>query len=275
MARPLALHTWTLDTTPLPAALAAAAAAGFDAVELRRIDFVRCFERGQTREAVVACVKAAGLPVCTLGVEYGWLFAEGEEQDRLMRVFRESCQIALDLDCPLLMSAPGPFAGPVERAVTRARDAADVAAGYGLDLAIEFNSQHEVLNRLEVLREIVEGAGRPNLGFLLDSYHLARSGRPGRTFCEIEGSRLFAFQYSDLPRDPVTGVRRPTDRLLPGEGTVSWDEVFAGLALLGFEKPLSFEAPNPALWARNPLELCRSGIEATRRVEVGGTARPT
>ena len=38
----LALHTWTVDTTPLADALAAAKAGGFHAVELRRTDFKRC-----------------------------------------------------------------------------------------------------------------------------------------------------------------------------------------------------------------------------------------
>ena len=38
---PLALHTWTLDTTPLAEVLRIARSTGWDAVELRRIDFER------------------------------------------------------------------------------------------------------------------------------------------------------------------------------------------------------------------------------------------
>ena len=86
---PLALHTWTLDTTPLEGALAAARAGGFDAVELRRTDFDRCFERGLSNGAVLELIRAAGMPVSTLGVEYGWLFARGDESRRLYAVFRE------------------------------------------------------------------------------------------------------------------------------------------------------------------------------------------
>ena len=45
----LALHMWTIDTTPLATALDAAKKGGFDAVELRRTDFKRCFaERAKT-----------------------------------------------------------------------------------------------------------------------------------------------------------------------------------------------------------------------------------
>ena len=47
MTTMLALHTWTLDSTPLPDALRATRSAGWDGVELRRIDFARAAEKGQ------------------------------------------------------------------------------------------------------------------------------------------------------------------------------------------------------------------------------------
>lgn len=58
----LALHTWTLDTTPLADALLAARAAGWDAVELRRLDFTRAVEAGGPAEDVIALVRASGRP---------------------------------------------------------------------------------------------------------------------------------------------------------------------------------------------------------------------
>lgn len=263
----LALHTWSLDTTPLAEALAAAREAGFDSLELRHLDFTRCHEAGMANDAVLETILGCGLPVAVLGVEYGWLFAAGEESVRLFRAFRQSCADAVALGCGMLMCAPGQVTGTIEAAVPHLRRAADIAAEHGLKLAIEFNSQHPVLNRLEALRELLDRAGRPNAGMLLDAYHLHRSGRPGGTFAEIEGRELFAFQYSDVPDAPVgVGVRRPTDRLLPGEGVVRWDEVLAVLAEKGFDGPLSYEAPNPALWARPPREVALAAVEATARV---------
>ncbi|HXF55819.1 MAG TPA: sugar phosphate isomerase/epimerase family protein, partial [Hyphomicrobiaceae bacterium] len=227
---PLALHTWTLDTTPLETALSAAKAAGFDAVELRRIDFTRCAERGLSNAATLDLIRRAGMPVCTLGVEYGWLFAKGEESRRLFGVFRETCANAAALDCGLLMSAPGPLTGSLAEAIANLRIASDIAGEFGLRLALEFNSQHEFLNSLDVARRILDGAGRPNCGFMLDAYHLHRSGRPGRGFRELGGEEIFGFQYSDVPSAPVVGVRRPVDRLPPGQGVVDWHGVFQLLA---------------------------------------------
>jgi 2-keto-myo-inositol isomerase len=260
----LALHMWTIDTTPLATALEAARAAGFDAVELRRTDFKRCFDTGMTNEEVLALIRASGIPVGVLGVEYGWLFAEGDESKRLFKVFRESCENAVALGCTMLMSAPGPIAGPIADAVKYLRQASDTAAEYRLRLALEFNSQHPVLNTLAVLRELLDGAKKENCGYLIDTYHFARSGAGGRGFESVPAEQIFCFQYSDLSPTPVTGVARPTDRLPPGKGMVQWREVLSLLAEKGYTGYLSYEAPNPEQWARSPYDVAREGVELTR-----------
>jgi sugar phosphate isomerase/epimerase len=262
----LALHMWTIDTTPLATALDAARAAGYDAVELRRTDFKRCFDAGMSNAQVLDLIRKAGIPVGVLGVEYGWLFATGEESRRLFGVFRESCANAVALGCGMLMSAPGPVSGPIGDAIKYLREAGDIAAEYGLRLAIEFNSQHDVLNRLEVLRELISGAGKANCGYLIDAYHFARSGAGGRGFEDVPGEQIFCFQYSDLSPNPVTGVRRPTDRLPPGKGIVEWREVLGLLAEKGYTGYLSYEAPNPEQWERSPYEVAREGVALTRRL---------
>ena len=38
---------------------------------------------------VLDLIKKSGIPGGVLGVEYGWLFATGEESKRLFKVFRE------------------------------------------------------------------------------------------------------------------------------------------------------------------------------------------
>src|SRR5215831_10580541 len=91
----LALHMWTIDTTPLATALDVAKAAGFDAVELRRLDFKRCHEAGMSNAQVLDLVRASGITVAVVGVEPGWLFAKGDESKRLFGVFREQCQNAV------------------------------------------------------------------------------------------------------------------------------------------------------------------------------------
>ncbi len=262
----LALHMWTIDTTPLATALDAARKAGFDAVELRRTDFKCCFDAGMSNDQVLDLIRNSGIPVGVLGVEYGWLFAASDESKRLFKVFRESCENAVALGCKMLMSAPGQISGPIPQAIKYLRQAGDIAAEYKLRLAIEFNSQHDVLNSLAVLHELITGAGKPNCGYLIDAYHFARSGAGGRGFADVPGEQIFCFQYSDLSPNPVTGVRRPTDRLPPGKGVIQWREVLGLLAEKGYIGYLSYEAPNPEQWERSPYDVAREGVELTRKL---------
>ncbi len=262
----LALHMWTVDTTPLATALDAARQAGFDAVELRHTDFKRCKEAGMSNAQVLDLVRNSGIPCGVLGVEYGWLFATGDESKRLFKEFRQSCANAVALGCGMLMSAPGQVKGPIADAIKYLKEAGGIAAEHKLKLAIEFNSQHDVLNSLAALTELIEGAGKANCGYLIDAYHFTRSGAGGRGFESVPGERIFCFQYSDLSPNPVTGVRRPTDRLPPGKGVVKWREMLGLLAEKGYTGYLSYEAPNPEQWARSPYDVAREGVALTRKL---------
>jgi 2-keto-myo-inositol isomerase len=262
----LALHMWTIDTTPLAAALDAAKQGGFDAVELRRTDFKRCFDAGMSNAKVLGLIKKSNIKVGVLGVEYGWLFATGAESDRLFKVFRESCENAVALGCDTLMSAPGQVEGPISESITLLKRAGDIAAEYKLKLAIEYNSQHPVLNSIEVQKELIEGANKDNCGYLVDAYHATRSGS-GPHFESLPAEKIFCFQYSDVPPAPVTeGVRRPTDRLAPGKGIVQWPEMLGLLKKKCYTGYLSYEAPNPELWARPPVDVAREGVALTRKL---------
>ena len=263
----LALHTWTLDTTPLPGVLRAAKGAAWNAVELRRVDFTRCFEAGMTNAQVLDLVRLSGLKAACLGTEYGLIFAKGAERDRLLKVLDETCANAISLGCNLVMTAPGQNEpGTLEEAAANFRAGGEIAKKHGVRFALEFNSAHSVINNLQSGAKVVELADHPNCGLLPDAYHMERSGSGGRGFSAYPAERIFAFQYSDVPDGPRSAANRPTDRLPPGNGTVRWREVFELLGEKGYKGYLSYEAPNPDYWAKPPLEVAREAAEATRRL---------
>jgi sugar phosphate isomerase/epimerase len=264
MADRLALHTWTIDSTPLDVALDAARSAGFDAMELRRSDFMQCFANGMSRAQIVKSIRASGIALGILGTEYGWFFAEPTEQRRLFAVLRETCEIACELGCDMIMSAPGQITGTIGQAIDATRIAGDIVGEYGLRLALEFNSQHPVVNRTAVLRAIIDGAGHAHCGLLLDAYHLYRSEGVAQGLSGVRGDELFVFQYSDVPLHPEIGIRRPVDRLPPGDGVLDWVELFGLLRDIGYGGLLSYEAPNPILWERSPHDVAADGVRKTR-----------
>jgi sugar phosphate isomerase/epimerase len=262
MAR-LALHTWTLDTTPLPEALAAAREAGWDGVELRRLDYVRAADAGRDAAWVAGTVRAGGLPVACVGVEPGWMWADGAERSRLLGVFDEQCARAAALGCATVMSPVDKARGDTGRAAASLREVGDIAARHGVRLAVEFNSQAEQINSLEPMREILAKAGHPSCGLLLDSYHIQRSGVGLRAVEAVAAAEIVYVQYSDVPRTG-TVPGQVLDRLPPGQGSVPFKEFFALMAAKDYRGFLSYEAPNTAAWSRPPLDVAREALAATR-----------
>lgn len=261
----LALHTWTVDTTPLPDALRIAREAGFNAMELRYVDFKRCMECGMSNEAVLDMIRKSGITVAVIGAEAGLIFAKGEEQRRLLDSFERTCANAVALNCGMLMISPGRNPeGTVREGAANLKLAGEIVQRHDVRLALEFNSRHPVLNCMEVAREMIAYAGLPSCGLLLDTYHLHFSGAPGRSFEDVPGEQIFAFQFSDAPPGPPSKVRSPTDRLPPGKGVVQWIEVLQLLMEKDYRGYLDYEAPNPAQWSRPPDEVAREGITAAR-----------
>ena len=261
----LALHTWTLDTTPLPDAVAAAQAAGWDAIELRRIDYNRARDAGRDASWVQDAVRASGLPVACVGVEFGWMWADGAERTRLLAVFDEQCARAAALGCATVMSPVDKGTGDVARAAASVREVGDIAARHGVRLAVEFNSQCEQLNTVERVREVLAKAAHPRCGLLFDAYHMQRSGGSPRSLDDVRGDEIVYVQFSDVPRGDVKRGE-VLNRLPPGHGCVPFKEFFAAVRATGYSGFMSYEAPNPDAWARPPREVAAEGLAATHAV---------
>ena len=264
----LGLHTWTLDTTPLPEVLRIAKVTGWDAIELRRVDFTRAKEAGQSSAQVLDLVKASALPVACVGVELGWMFAEGTERKRLLQVFAESCQHAAQLQCSTVMSPVDAGRGDIQRAVASIREVGDIAAKHGIRLGLEFNSVAEQFNSLERLRDVLVHADHKHVGLLLDTYHFGRSGGDPHALEDLAPEEIAYFQYSDLPKDGLQ-PGNTLDRLPPGQGRVPFRQVFQSLVKIGYRGYLTYEAPNPSAWARNPEDVSREARQATRTLLPG------
>ena len=264
MTERLALHTWTLDSTPLSDALRAAREAGWNAVELRRLDFNRAQEAGKSADDVIALVRASGLPVACVGVELGWMWADGPERKRLLEVFAEQCARAAVLGCTTVMSPVDRGEGSVAQAAASLRAVGDLAAAARVRLAVEFNSQAAQINNLGRMREVMERAAHPACGLLLDTYHLHRSGATVRDLEDVAPSEIAYVQYSDVPATAKPGEAMP--RLAPGLGVVPFKDWFRAFAAKGYGGYLSYEAPNPAAWARPASDVARDALTATRAV---------
>lgn len=233
-------------------------------MEIRRSDVMQCYKAGMSRDGVIRLIRESGIAAAVMGTEYGLLFTQGDERGRLLAVLEETCIIARAVGCDMIMTATGQASGSLDTAVANMRAAGDVVAARGLRIAYEYSSAHGMMNTLDIAQELHARVAHPAFGLLLDTYHLERSGDGGRGFSEVPGEHIFAVQYSDVPPTAPPGMLRPTDRLTPGQGSVRWNEVFALLAEKSYQGYLSYEAPNPLLWARPAMDAARADVKATR-----------
>lgn len=267
----LALHSWTLDSTPLPEFLAVARSAGYSAVELRHTDFERRIEMGERNEQVLAMVRESGLKVVTLGLEPGLLYARGEEQRRLRESLEQSCAYAVALGCDTLVITPGQNSPDktLDEAAASLRKAAEIAASEGLRLAFEFYAPHPIVNSLAMTCELLSLADHPGCGILLDTFHLASSGFKWSELADVPDALIWDVQFSDVPKGSAhTGQPSLLQRLAPGRGGIPWAEMLKVLASKNYQGYLSYEAPNAEHWARPPLEVARGGFDILRFAEV-------
>ena len=260
----LALHHWTLEQLPLAEFLRVARETGWNAVELRRSSFTKSYAAGMTNAQVLDVLGTSGIKVAVIGTEYGLYFAQGDERRRLLAVLDETCANARALGCDTVMCAEGPRKGLLSEVADNLRAAGDICSRYGLRFAFEFSSTATVVNSLAVACELQARVKHPNVGLLLDAYHLERTGAGGRGFADVPGGDIFAFQYSDVPATPLVPGAPPTDRVVPGQGVVRWRDVFALLQEKGFNGYISYEAPNPANASRSPYDVAREAAQATR-----------
>jgi 4-hydroxyphenylpyruvate dioxygenase len=163
------------------------------------------------------------------------------------------------------MSPVDPRSGSVRQAADRAREVGDIAARHGVRLALEFNSQAEQLNTIERVREVLSLAGHPHCGLLFDTYHFQRSGGELQAIDALTPDELAYVQFSDVP---ASGLKpgMAIDRLPPGRGVVPFRAIFDRLSRKGYSGYMSYEAPNPAAWARDPEEVAREALAAARTV---------
>lgn len=155
---------------------------------------------------------------------------------------------------------------PVESRLT-ARFAAlcELAAPFGLSIDLEPMPWTDARDVTQAAR-IVERAGQPNAGVLIDPIHFDRAGNHASQIAALAPERLAYLQFCDAPAARPTGLdellrQARSERLLPGEGGLDLRGI---LAAVPAGAPLSLEIPMQRRGLA-PLARARLALEATRR----------
>lgn len=249
---------------PLPDKLEAAAAAGFDGVEIFENDLLT-FD-GTPAEVRSIC-DGLGISV-TLFQPFRDFEAMPEPQrarnlDRAERKF-DTMQ-ALGAELVLVCSNVQPAAlDDTARAAADLREMAERAARRGLRVCYEALAWGPHVNRWRQAWDIVRQADHPALGLCLDSFHtLALGDDLSALPATVPPEKVFFLQLADAPRlsmDVLSWSRH--HRLFPGQGELPVAQFLRDLLATGWRGALSLEVFNDEFRAAPSRRIARDGLRS-------------
>lgn len=113
--------------------------------------------------------------------------------------------------------------------------------------------------------EVVRRADHPNLGLVLDSFHLFVRGNPVEPIRQVPGHRIFLVQLADAPAISIDSLLLSRHhRCLPGQGDWPIEAFLQAVLSTGYTGPISLEIFNTWFRSLPPNQIARDGMRALR-----------
>jgi sugar phosphate isomerase/epimerase len=145
------------------------------------------------------------------------------------------------------------------------RQVAERAGAAGMRVALEFQAQSTWGNNLQTAVAMVADVAHPALGICLDTFHFEVGPSKLTDLGYLTGDNLFHVQVSDLA-DTARELASDSDRIMPGDGDLSWEPIVGRLRDIGYAGCVSLELMNPQLWQIPPRQLGEIGMTALRKL---------
>ncbi|SNS17894.1 4-hydroxyphenylpyruvate dioxygenase [Geodermatophilus pulveris] len=245
--------------------VAAAAAAGFDGIEVFEPDLVA--SPWPPAELAARCADLG------LSVDLYQPFRDLDSTDpaRFTRTLRRldrklDVMAALGADTVLVCSSVAPDAvDDPDQLAGQLATAAARAAERGLRIAYEALAWGRHVSTWERSWDAVRRADSPALGLCLDSFHVLSRGGDPAGFAAVPGEKLFFLQLADAPQlamDVLQWSRH--HRLFPGQGAFDLPGFVAAVLATGYAGPLSLEVFNDVYRQADPA---RTAVDAMRSLQ--------
>jgi sugar phosphate isomerase/epimerase len=261
------LNAATIKTTPLDQQIALASGAGFTQIGLWNSDIEPVLAQGESLASIKAKLDAAGLRVTELCFLGGWMDADEAKLKATLAQARRLSEMSRALDCDLLVTIPSIKPGWLPGAPDRFRQVCQVAAEYGVRVALEFPGIAAEVNNLRAAHDLVSAAGASNGGLIIDTFHFTIGGSKIEDFARVSPGQIILVHVSDALDLPLETLRIPHDnRTFPGEGTINYRPIFAELKRLKYDGPVSLEVWNSSYHKEDPAVMVQRGAETLQRV---------
>ena len=267
----LALNGATTMKADLATDVRAAAAAGFDYVEIWAAKLRDFLKQRSAKDLKNLFTENGVQPLSINSIEH-ITFRDAATATKIKAECEELSALAAAIGCPYIVVVPGkiPPGGVssyevIEESVRVLRELASIAERHNVALAFEFLGQKDcTVQTLGLADEIVSKVNRRNIGLVIDSFHFYAGGSTVKMIDALDPRRLFIFHINDaenLPSEQLTDAHR----LLPGLGILPLREIIAAFRRIGYDRVASVEIFRPEYWERDPFELALAAKTAVEK----------
>lgn len=272
------LNTSTLfgQKLKLPAVIAAAARAGYQAVEpwLREIE--QYVKDGGSLKDLRKRLRDGGLEVPSAISFTEWVVDDANRRKKALEQLKREMDWLSQIGGQRIAAPPR---GVTEQANLNLRAAAEryralleLGDKVGVVPEVEFWGPSQSLGRLSEAVFVAVESGHPKACVLPDVYHLYKGGSGFAGLRLLSGSAVHVIHANDYPADPPRAKISDAHRVYPGDGVAPWKEILRNLRDSGFRGFLSLELFNRDYWMQDALAVARTGLEKMRAVVKSGLA---
>lgn len=245
------LNTATTRGKPLDDDIRLCGQVGFEGIEIDTGKLDEYAEAGGTIDQLRALLVQSGVECAGLMAFAFKPFGDHEEQLERIRRYGPVCR---DLGGELLLAyiaeqpAPGMARDEViEQAAHAAEGYAEAAHEFGLKVALEPIGGREFMGGPEDALEVVNAAGHPALGIMVDTFHYYKSGVAPERVAQIPVEQILIVHVNDaenLPEESLVDA----NRLYPGAGVLPLHGYLDALDRSGYRGFLSVEIFREEYW---------------------------
>jgi sugar phosphate isomerase/epimerase len=260
------LNSSTIRPVPILKKIEIAGKAGYTAIELWHDDIDAHLANGGTLNEIRKAVDDQGLDVPTTIYLKGWFETTGkthiEELDECKRRMAQSVAVGA------IHVIAGPPAGMADHdlGARNYRELLEIGLAMGVKPAMEFLGFVDDINTIEDALEVITKAGNAAGTVVLDPFHIFRGGGSLESIAKLRGDQVAIMHFNDSPADRPRETQHDKDRVYPGDGHLDLKRELNLLRQIGYDRWLSLELFREDLWASNPLEVARVGLEKMRSI---------
>jgi 2-keto-myo-inositol isomerase len=262
------LNQATINQTDVETCVEAAAAAGFEGVEFRLPKLQAYAARNHSSEELRKLLADREIESVCLNALEDFSNVPADDFDAVLHRAREFSTICRQSGSKMFVCCPSPLPHnltkpeAISMTVDRLRKIAQVSAEYSVGVAFEFLAEASA-STLQDGVEIIDAAGVPNLGLIIDTYHYYAGRSTLEAFNDFPLDRLWAVHFNDVEPGPLETL---TDekRLLPGRGIIHLDDIARWLKEHGWDGWFSVELFREEYWKRDPYEVAKESLNSLK-----------